>query len=55
MFVYHYINTGPSREISPITHNIPIASCSLRNLHFSVLHTTHFDKRTTLPSTVFLT
>ena len=35
--------------------NTPLASCSLRNFNFLLLHTAHFDKRIILPFLVFTT
>ena len=34
-------------------HNNPLVSCSLRNFHFLLLRTKHFDKNIILPFLVF--
>ena len=35
--------------------NYPLASCSLRNFDFLLMHTTHFHKSIILPFSVFTT
>ena len=53
IFIYHYINDGPSIKVLPIIFNNPFASCFLINLGFLLSRAAYFNKSICFPLFVF--